>query len=52
MDLIDRTARQAGFTYAALDLGGYKMGNMNADLQDTVLRNAGPSEQPEADAKG
>ncbi len=52
MDLIDRTARQAGFTYAALDLGGYKMGNMNADLQDTVLRNADPSEQPETDSKG
>ena len=29
MDQINNAAKEAGFTYAALDLGGYKMGNMN-----------------------
>lgn len=29
MDKIDEAAKEAGFTYAALDLGGYRMGNMN-----------------------
>jgi uncharacterized protein len=29
MDKINNAAREVGFTFAALDLGGYKMGNMN-----------------------
>jgi len=29
MDKINNAAKEAGFTYAALDLGGYKMGNLN-----------------------
>jgi len=29
MDEINQAAHDAGFTYAALDLGGYKMGNLN-----------------------
>jgi len=29
MDKVNAAAQNAGFTYAALDLGGYKMGNMN-----------------------
>ena len=29
MDKINNAAKEAGFVYAALDLGGYKMGNMN-----------------------
>jgi uncharacterized protein len=29
MNEVNETAKTVGFTYAALDLGGYKMGNMN-----------------------
>ncbi len=29
MDLIDKLAKDAGFTYATLNLAGYKMGNLN-----------------------
>jgi uncharacterized protein len=29
MDEINNAAKEAGFTFAALDLGGYRMGNMN-----------------------
>ena len=33
MDEIDRAAREAGFTYAALDLAGYRMGSLNLVLK-------------------
>jgi len=32
MDKIDVIAREAGFAYVALDLAGYKMGNLNINL--------------------
>jgi len=32
MDKINKAAREGGFTFAALDLAGYKPGNMNTFL--------------------
>lgn len=34
MDYFNTLAKNAGFTYAALDLGGYRMGNMNAKIAE------------------
>ncbi|MCL1983165.1 MAG: TIGR00268 family protein, partial [Clostridiales bacterium] len=34
MDKINEAAKGAGFVYAALDLGGYKMGNMNMSTKN------------------
>jgi uncharacterized protein len=35
-DLVARIQREARFTYVAMDLGGYKRGNMNANLGATI----------------
>ena len=32
MDRVNRIVKKAGFDYAALDLGGYKMGNLNRNI--------------------